>query len=438
MELKINKNQHGYLLIVAIIAIVIIGVIAATVVNMYTVTVRSISDSSQSQAAFYIAKAGLEITRRDLLKTGATLTCSAITGASKYTAACYPPGSANCSGYFTVTGDEKNITTTLSDAISSTTTTINVSNATNLTSSGIVVIDSEAIWYSGINGIQLQNVMRGSFNTSASSHISGSKVIQNTCALTATASIPTITNPDSQQTIQELLWKSGTGSGGINGMVPALIAAGSISLTGNSSINNSTVSSLTDPKIKGSTIASGGPVVLNGNANTTIGNGTVVSSANKIGADINQNDSSINLSTLWGYIFTQSKTSVKNSSTTTIVGNCCNYDFANATGTIWVTCNNFNPSGNTTIGTLANPVVLIIDNNANISGNLTVNGLMYVTGCLSVTGNASANGMVAVEGAINLNGNGSINYNYQAISGANIGFTSSAYSNYYVSQELFN
>jgi hypothetical protein len=69
---------------------------------------------------------------------------------------------------------QSNITNvTLSGNITSTDTTINVSNASGLTTTGFIKIDSETIGYTNISNNQLLNCTRGQANTTAAAHTSG-------------------------------------------------------------------------------------------------------------------------------------------------------------------------------------------------------------------------------------------------------------------------
>lgn len=67
-------------------------------------------------------------------------------------------------------------TTTLAASISTTDTTITVTNAANLATQGYINIDSETILYQNVSGNQLLNCYRGVNNTTAASHITGANV----------------------------------------------------------------------------------------------------------------------------------------------------------------------------------------------------------------------------------------------------------------------
>ena len=66
--------------------------------------------------------------------------------------------------------------TTLSGAINSTVTTINVASTANLPSAGYITVDNEIIGYTTVSGNQLQGCVRGQANTAAVSHSSGVNV----------------------------------------------------------------------------------------------------------------------------------------------------------------------------------------------------------------------------------------------------------------------
>jgi len=69
---------------------------------------------------------------------------------------------------------QSNITNvTLSGNVTSTDTTINVSNASGLTTTGFIKIDSETIGYTNISNNQLLNCTRGQAKTTAAAHTSG-------------------------------------------------------------------------------------------------------------------------------------------------------------------------------------------------------------------------------------------------------------------------
>jgi uncharacterized repeat protein (TIGR02543 family) len=198
---------------------------------------------------------------------------------------------------------------------------------------------------------------------------------------------------------------------------PALVAVGQVSLTNSSSVRNPSVAALTSSNFAGSTIISGSNVVLNNGADTLIANGVVASTSGNFLADIVQNNSSITSSTLWSYLFTQlrSDTYAGLLASGSVITNCNTYNFANASGTLWLNCSNFNPTSGTVIGSLSNPVILIVNNNVNLSNNVTIYGMLYVTGGISASSSFNIYGLLASEGSVSMNNADTIEFNSQVL-----------------------
>jgi hypothetical protein len=84
--------------------------------------------------------------------------------------------------------------------------------------------------------------------------------------------------------------------------------------------------------------------------------------------------------------------------------------------TIWInqTSGSANFSGNSIIGTQANPVLIVINGNLNISGNFTLYGFLFVLGASSATTNLSGN--ITITGGIastdNVSASGNLNLTY--------------------------
>ena len=75
-----------------------------------------------------------------------------------------------------LSGATATTTFTLVGAVTSTDTTITVSNATTLASAGYIKVDSEIIYYSGTTSTTLQNCVRGQANTTAAAHTTGTAI----------------------------------------------------------------------------------------------------------------------------------------------------------------------------------------------------------------------------------------------------------------------
>jgi hypothetical protein len=74
------------------------------------------------------------------------------------------------------TGQSNLTTATLNGTITSTATTITVSDASQLTSGGYIQIDSEIIGYANVSGNQLINCYRGQNGTTAAAHTTGAAI----------------------------------------------------------------------------------------------------------------------------------------------------------------------------------------------------------------------------------------------------------------------
>lgn len=78
------------------------------------------------------------------------------------------------------TGQSNLSTATLASTVTATATTIPVSNASSLTTTGFIKIDSETIGYSNVSGNNLINVFRGQNGTTAASHTAAAPItVQN-------------------------------------------------------------------------------------------------------------------------------------------------------------------------------------------------------------------------------------------------------------------
>jgi hypothetical protein len=71
-------------------------------------------------------------------------------------------------------------------------------------------------------------------------------------------------------------------------------------------------------------------------------------------------------------------------------------------------------NGSITIGTADNPVLLIVNGNLSLSGNVTINGFVFVIGTndiTSLTGNVTINGGMATTDTLNMTGSIQLVYN---------------------------
>jgi len=97
---------------------------------------------------------------------------------------------------------QRSLATTLNGAITATTDTITVADATGLPSTGFIVVDNETIQYGYITGNVLYNCFRGQNNSTAAAHSTGASVYW--------ARLPAVTvwpTPDGSQPYQFVYWR---------------------------------------------------------------------------------------------------------------------------------------------------------------------------------------------------------------------------------------
>ena len=196
----------------------------------------------------------------------------------------------------------------------------------------------------------------------------------------------------------------------------AMAIGGSVSLNNGATITNKSVTT-SSTNFLGSTIMSGGPVVINGAGQTQVSNGSGglqnSSTSGNIQNDIADNNSQMSFSNLWNNFFSQSKSTVQSSANQSYNSS----NISGATGkTIWTSDLSLN--SNMTIGSTSSPVILIVNGTFNSTGTVTINGLLYVMGSAAMNGSTTINGLFATEGAFNSNGPLTINYNPGILTGA--------------------
>ncbi len=197
-----------------------------------------------------------------------------------------------------------------------------------------------------------------------------------------------------------------------------LVAKGAVNMSGSSTIVN-----LTNP----SSIQSGGVVSMSGSSSTILSTGPSSSSGN-IQSDIQANNSTLSsmsssdfFSTYFGKTSNQVKSSMLN-----VYSNSTNTNYSSTlngkTGTtIWIDqlAGTASISGNTTIGSAANPVLLVVNGDLKLSGNVTIYGYVFVLGTNdidSITGNLQITGGIASTGSLLMSGSSTLSYNPTVIS----------------------
>jgi hypothetical protein len=203
-----NKAQPGYLLMSAIVLIVILGLLAATMTYLFTEGSYASVMRLDSVRAFYAARSGLEMVAYRLLSPDLSqrLSCSEVDG--EYDGL---PGTELFTHPYTAffiaqaTPSYINHSIVLSWGISSVSSDIpiSVSDHVNLVAPrGRVLIDREAIDYRSIvddcgpggYSFCLTNVTRNANHTGAVAHSAGTPVSQNQCLVTVSGGIPVLSD----------------------------------------------------------------------------------------------------------------------------------------------------------------------------------------------------------------------------------------------------
>lgn len=194
-----------------------------------------------------------------------------------------------------------------------------------------------------------------------------------------------------------------------------ITSKGSVTLTGSAVVANTSNTN---------TIVSASTVSFGGNAETVLSTGTS-SYAGNIGADIQQNNNALDtqsndafFSSIFGttdlnVIQSQFQHKYTNSSDTNYAGTLDGMQgtsiWINQTGT---SVANF--SGNATIGSATNPVLMVVNGPLTVTGNVTVYGFIFVigpSGISNLMGNISVIGGMATTDDLTITGNANITFN---------------------------
>ncbi len=198
------QKQQGFLTIVTVVLIVIIGFVAISIAYVISRSAISTSNFQSASRAFFLAESGLEqATRALLLPTIASRnSCNGLSISN----------SSMSGGTYTITatGPFKSPApaTTLNGALTNSATTIPVASTTGYQSAGRIMIDRELINYTATDATDFLNATRGIDNSTAAAHASGTAVGQYQCSLTSSGGAPTLTpanpgDPGGIQTVNE-------------------------------------------------------------------------------------------------------------------------------------------------------------------------------------------------------------------------------------------
>ncbi|MHB1948173.1 MAG: pilus assembly PilX family protein [Gammaproteobacteria bacterium] len=198
----------------------------------------------------------------------------------------------------------------------------------------------------------------------------------------------------------------------------ALTGKGTVSMTGDSTVTNTTTNQ---------TILSGSTVSLGGDSQT-ITSGGVSSTAGNIKSDITQSSATLSSesnSDFFSSYFGTSSSAIQ-SKVAHYYSNASNTNYSatlsGMTGTsIWIdqTGGTATINGSTTIGSAAQPVLLIVNGPLSLSGGVTIYGFVYVigtTGIDTITGNTQIFGGLVTTDTLSMAGNINVTYNSSVLS----------------------
>lgn len=163
------------------------------------------------------------------------------------------------------------------------------------------------------------------------------------------------------------------------------------------------VSSLNDAITTRGNVVTSGNVNVSGGGGIHAGGNVTQSGTNNI-SSITANDSalsSLSGAALFSNIFGVSKATMQSQST--VFASTSGLNWSGLTGKNWINTTVVS-SGNITVGSPSNPVLLVINGSLISSGSVTVYGVVYVAGSVTMSGNNNFNGGLIAEGAITMSG----------------------------------
>jgi hypothetical protein len=211
----------------------------------------------------------------------------------------------------------------------------------------------------------------------------------------------------------------------------AITTKGSVNISGNGKVTNTQYNS---------TVVSASAMTLNGNAKTITSTGTSSTPGN-IQSDVEQNNailSDMSVDDLFSAYFGAPMAQIKSTMGHVYSSaGSTNYSsiLSGMTGTtIWIDqpSGSATLSGNTTIGSADNPVLIIVNGDLDISGNTTIYGFIFVAGSTAattdITGNFNLTGGLATADSLNISGNVNVIYDSSALVGVQTSLPSTYYA----------
>lgn len=187
-------------------------------------------------------------------------------------------------------------------------------------------------------------------------------------------------------------------------------------------------SSLASANIRGSVTVSGGGGNITG-ATAIHSGGSADPAAVSGGGTINANDStlaSMSNDEFFMSVFGVNKATKQAQSTYYASGG--SVPWGSLSGSVWIN-GDTSMAGNTTDGTVANPVIVIINGNFTATGTAVINGAVYATGNIDLGGTNNVNGIVFSEGNIHFGGTSNLNFNTSIVNNLlNNGFITTSFA----------
>lgn len=261
--MKHFARHQGFLMFIAVILIVVLGLFGVSAVYLFSGGSLSSVDQLKTTQAMFIAEGALERAAH-LLNITTDLSyrssCSSIGSNAALPGGSStlldPPGTTSA---YTVSGTAASPTTftTLSSAITSSVTAIPVASTTGYASKGQIMIDKELINYASTTATSFVGAIRGIGGTTAAAHASGAPIGQYQCNLTVNAGVPNLSAPVGKRTLTASVpllegWAVGQNNSGSNSAAfhinkPTELAASattvglSVMLNGVSAVSNGDV-----------------------------------------------------------------------------------------------------------------------------------------------------------------------------------------------------
>lgn len=161
-------------------------------------------------------------------------------------------------------------------------------------------------------------------------------------------------------------------------------------------------------------LTASGIVTITGTNGVDVGGSITTSGIITISSE-KQNDTALageTGSSLFSGIFGMSESQMQ--SQATYYSNTSGINWSSLSGDVWIN-SGVVLAGTYTIGTVANPVLLIVNGNFVASGTITINGILYVTGSTTTSGAVTVNGGLVSQGAVTMSGT-SAAYNSAVVS----------------------